>query len=138
MPTIIGYDHLSLTVTDVAKSAAWYSEVLGFHVMRRAEATEFTRAILLHPQSPTAIGLTHHRSSTPGDTFSELRTGLDHVAFAVPNQAEMDAWKSRFEALGVEHSEVKMGARGTVITLRDPDNIQLEVYAPPPAAPGPL
>lgn len=41
----------------------------------------------------------------------------------------MQELKRRFEERGVEHSEVKDAASGaTMITLRDPDNIQLEVF----------
>jgi hypothetical protein len=38
----------------------------------------------------------------------------------------------RFEELGVVHSDVKEGSSGTaIVTLRDPDNIQLEVFGGP-------
>ncbi len=30
MPSISGYHHLSLSVTDLGKSTQWYHEVLGF------------------------------------------------------------------------------------------------------------
>jgi catechol 2,3-dioxygenase-like lactoylglutathione lyase family enzyme len=53
---------------------------------------------------------------------------MDHVAFAVPDRAALDAWKARFEELGVEHSEIKPSVMGDMIAFRDPDNVQFEVY----------
>lgn len=41
----------------------------------------------------------------------------------------MQELKRRFEELGVVHSDVKQAASGSaMVTLRDPDNIQLEVF----------
>jgi glyoxylase I family protein len=45
---------------------------------------------------------------------------------------DLEEWKRRFEDRGVDHSEIRRTPNGGgVITLRDPDNIQLEVFAPP-------
>ena len=64
-----------------------------------------------------------------GAPFSEHNSGLDHVAFQVGN-GEIETWKRRFEERGVEHSEIRPNdAGGGTIALRDPDRIQLEVFA---------
>lgn len=76
MTAVLGYHHLSLSVTDLGKSTEWYQQVLGLDVA-----------------------------------------------------AEIEGLKDRFAQLGVDHSEVKSGSGGTaMITLRDPDNIQIEVF----------
>jgi hypothetical protein len=47
----------------------------------------------------------------------------------VATRGDVDDWVAHFEALGVEHSKpVDIGPYGVVLTFRDPDNIQLEVY----------
>lgn len=57
---------------------------------------------------------------------------MDHVAFQI-GPGDVDTLKRRFEELGVEHSEVKASADGggAMITFRDPDHIQLEIFADP-------
>jgi glyoxylase I family protein len=130
---ISGYSHLSLSVTDVAASAAWYCEVLGFTVAAELEGDRFSRTRMRHAQGGITLTLTQHRAGA-GEPFDEHRTGLDHVAFAVPTVADVEAFRQRFEELGVHHSDVRAvgnAGQGAAITLRDPDNIQLEVFAQP-------
>ena len=131
MTRISGYSHLSFSVTDVAASAAWYGEVLGFAVTAELEGGRFRRTRMRHPEAGITLTLTEHRAGA-GEPFDEQRTGLDHVAFAVPTVTDIEAFKRRFEQLGVHHSDVRAvgnDGRGAAITLRDPDNIQLEVFA---------
>lgn len=129
MPSITGYDHLSLTVRDTARSTSWYTDVLGFTKVREVNGADFERVILLHAQAGVALGLTRHGPHGSHDPFSEFRAGMDHVAFGVSSRSDLEAWKARLAELGVEHSEVKESPTGWVITLRDPDNIQLELRA---------
>ncbi len=130
MPEISAYHHVNLTVTDIDKSTAWYSDVMGFAQFKDFERDGFRKVILVHPASGTAFGFTDHRDRSSHDSFSEFRTGMDHFAFTVPSRPELDAWKAHFEEKGVTHSEIKPSAMGDLIAFRDPDNIQLEVYAP--------
>ena len=132
VPPITGFHHLSFSVTDRARSTAWYQEVLGFEVHSEVEGDGFLRTRLRHPGSGITVTLTQHDTNS-GDRFAETRTGLDHLALAVPGMAELRAFERRFEEHGVDHSEVKpAGNGGGMITFRDPDNIQLEVFAPGP------
>lgn len=131
MPTISGFNHISLSVTDPERSAAWYEDVLGFtRHGAGGKAATFRRIRMFQPTSGVTLTLTGHDSGS-GDAFSELRTGLDHLAFTIGDGA-IGEWKRRFEELGVKHSEIRvLGNGGGAITLRDPDNIQLEVFTPP-------
>jgi catechol 2,3-dioxygenase-like lactoylglutathione lyase family enzyme len=80
-----------------------------------------------HPDAGVTIGLAGH-AANPGEPFDELRTGLDHIAFTVTGRSELEGWLQRLEEHGVDHSPIKEGASGWLITFRDPDNIQLELY----------
>ena len=74
------------------------------------------------------LTLTAHEQQT-GEPFDEHRAGVDHIAFDVGSAEAVQELKERFEASGVVHSEIKKAASGSaMITLRDPDNIQLEVF----------
>ena len=127
MADVVGYHHLGLTVTDPTRSAEWYRAVLGFAVDAQIEGTGFRRTRLRSPGTGLTLALTcHDRQSA--EPFSERRVGMDHVAFDVGTLSAVRALKRRFEQLGVDHSELKESASGrAMITLRDPDNIQLEV-----------
>ncbi len=122
--------HVNLSVTDLGRSAAWYADVFGLEQLVKLddEHGAWSKVILRHP-SGLLVGLTAH-AANPGDRFDERRTGLDHVALAVADDHALAAWEHRLEELGIEHSEIKATPLGHLITLRDPDNIQLEVYAP--------
>jgi catechol 2,3-dioxygenase-like lactoylglutathione lyase family enzyme len=131
MPDIAGIHHINLTVRDLARSVAWYSRLFGapkaFDDVDEQQG--WAKAGLRHPGSGLFINFTQHRGSA-GEAFDERRTGLDHVAFRVADRAELEAWRARLEELGVEHSPIKEAGYGDVLTFRDPDNIQLEIYAP--------
>ena len=54
------------------------------------------------------------------------------MALEVRDIDDLQAWKRRFEERGVDHSEIKeQGSGAAGITLRDPNNIQLEVFTLP-------
>jgi glyoxylase I family protein len=130
VPSIAGFSHLSLSVTDLERSTAWYCEMLEFAVDSQVEGAGFRRNRLRHPDAGITVTLTAHQNGS-GDAFDERRTGLDHVSFAVPAIADLHRIKERFLERGVDHSEVKPTASGAggMITFRDPDNIQLELFA---------
>jgi glyoxylase I family protein len=86
--------------------------------------------LLQHPPSRLTVCLgTHPRS--PRDLFDERRTGLDHLSFLVADRAGLEAWQAHLHALGVEHTPIQDVQYGSVLVFRDPDNIQLELFARP-------
>jgi glyoxylase I family protein len=134
---IRGIHHLGLTVRDLEASAAWYAEVLGFRRDGEYESPDGTRrkVFLRHDGFPVRLGLTYHRDGVL-DGFDERRVGLDHLAFAVSDRAELDNWATRLDAAGVVHSSVAPANSipgAAVLVLRDPDNIQLELFVDPSA-----
>ncbi len=127
--------HLGLTVADVEVSAAWYERVLGF---RRTggwddPAGRWRKVFLVHDGLRTRLGLAEHAGSA-GGPFDETRTGLDHLAFGVADRAELDEWSAHLGAEGVPVSPVAASNSiegAYVLVFRDPDNIQLELFADP-------
>jgi glyoxylase I family protein len=135
--TIGNIHHLGLTVSNVEASAAWYVEVLGFRRVGEFESTDAARrkVFLRHDGFSARLGLTEHRGGSR-DRFDETRVGLDHLAFAVADRAALDAWATRLEAAGVVHSPIARANSipgAEVLVFRDPDNIQLELFADPAA-----
>ncbi len=63
--------------------------------------------------------------------FDERRIGLDHLAFACDSRGDLEAWEVRLEELGIAHGGIADAAYGSGLSVRDPDNIALEFFAPP-------
>lgn len=116
--------HLDLTVTDVARSRAFYMQVLGFQLMK-----EMPPAVVLS-KGDVVLGLVPAQSDA-GDSFVEKRVGLDHLSFGVGSRDDLEQAARAFDQHGVPHGEIEDTAelKILVLTFRDPDNIQLELTA---------
>ena len=132
--------HVALTVTDVDASIAWYERVFGLAYQLEEPHRGGTGKVLADEAWQLMIVL-HRHDANGGETFAETRTGLDHVGLAVPTRADLEAWQAHLEAMGVARaaaadrpltqSPIVDRPYGSVLVFRDPDNIQLELFAPP-------
>jgi catechol 2,3-dioxygenase-like lactoylglutathione lyase family enzyme len=61
--------------------------------------------------------------------------GFDPIAFAVPAAADLEEWVVHFDALGVDHGPVVDGTIGRLVSIRDPDGIEIKLYSGRRAAP---
>lgn len=109
--------------------------MLGFRRVGEFDSPDgaFRKVFLRHSGVHARLGLTQHRDGAK-DVFDETRVGLDHLAFAVPDRAQLDVWESRLSAAGAVHSPIATAnsiASAAVLVFRDPDNIQLEVFFEP-------
>ena len=129
MPTINAIHHVAFTVTDVERSAAWYSDLLGMVVLLAGDEDSVRYRVLAHPASGCIVGLRQYTSGS-GDGFDEMRTGLDHLAFGVDSADELTAWETELERRGVHFTPAAVTPIGTVVVFRDPDEIQLEFWLP--------
>ncbi len=130
-PRIEGFGHIDFTVTDSQRSIRWWTDVLGFRLVSTFAKPGFTGWSLWHP-SGVPVGLMCHDDRT-GDRFDERTVGLDHLALAVPDRETLEEWVRYLDQLGIAHSGIKDENGGPLITLRDPDNIQVELWAFDPA-----
>jgi catechol-2,3-dioxygenase len=135
MPDLTGVAHIELTVRDAERSAGWYERVLGMQRMDvpeeyRNESKPAREVSLVHPTAGLVLSLIEHESGEDAD-FSELRVGLDHLALTVESRGELERWVAHFDGQGVPHSAISDQPYGSVLVFRDPDNIQLELYALP-------
>jgi catechol-2,3-dioxygenase len=131
MPDFPGLTHVALTVKDVEVSGPWYRQLLGVDPV----LDEFTDAGFRHLvwvlNGGTLIGIHQHERGVPDERFTEFRVGLDHVAFACGNRAELEKWMDRLNELGISHGGIVDAGYGSGLSFRDPDGIALELFAPP-------
>ena len=131
--------HLRLTVTDLARSREFYTELLGFQVAVESPppddpAAEAAFKILfggiVMVRGNLLMGL---RPVAPaGDRFDPDRVGLDHLSFGVASRAELDQAAALFDERGVPRGEITtLASFGIdVLPFEDPDGMQLELTAP--------
>ncbi len=85
----------------------------------------------------------HRHDGNDGPLFDERVTGLDHPGFMVSSRDDLVAWQEHLEANGVvradaankplTQSPIADEPYGSVLVFRDRDNIQLELFSPPPS-----
>jgi glyoxylase I family protein len=140
IPAEVGLHHLALTVTDIDTSVAWYQQIFDLSLVMEAPHPGGTGMVLGNEQRTLMIVLHRHETNVH-EAFSETRTGLDHAGFMVGTRAELERWQDHLEANGVVRSKtadvpltqspIVDEPYGSVLVFRDPDNIQLEFFAPP-------
>ena len=131
-----GVHHLSLTVTDLEASIAWYQRVfrterLDLTVPHYGREETGYSVLLPEPRSGLIFSL-HKNTGNRGEQFDEAHTGLDHVSFSVNGRSALEVWVAWLDDLGISHTgivdETDPITYSTVV-FRDPDNIQLEFIA---------
>lgn len=123
--TTQGVHHIALRVTDLARAKRFYTETLGFPLLMEAPD------LVLFAAGGTAVGLRAPSAETPAaDAFSPHRVGLDHIALACADEAELERVAAALAAAGVENTGAKvdetLGKR--YVAFKDPDRIAWELY----------
>jgi catechol 2,3-dioxygenase-like lactoylglutathione lyase family enzyme len=122
---LTGFHHVTKRVTDLSRARAFYEGVLGLRVDQDFPGEKLrlrigeTGRLVLRPPLP----------DTPsGDRFSEQRIGLDHLAIGVSSHQELERLAEVLRRKGVAadlHHDLTGPA---IVTFRDPDNIQWELF----------
>ena len=139
IPAPAGYSHVRLTVTDVARSRAFYEQVFGFAIAYEAPAEDTDQETkdalgFLYGGVVYSFGAGNLFGLRPvaeaGDAFDEDRVGLDHLAFRLSSRAELDAAVAALDELGIAHAGPKDLGMMWILEFRDPDGVALELTAP--------
>ena len=131
--------HIALTVTDLDASVRWYEAVFDVHPILDVPHYGGIGRILADADQHLMIAL-HRHDTNDERLFTETTTGLDHAGLAVPTRDELESWQRHLEANGVVRSDtankpltqspIADEPYASVLVFRDPDNIQLELFAP--------
>ena len=134
-----GFSHVRITVTDIARSKAFYDQVFGWPVAIDRSGSvdepgvkdspeEFFGGTVYQTPEGTLFGL----RPVGGTRFDPDRTGLDHVSFAVASRADLERAATALSEAGIEHGEVTdlAGAGIAILSFQDPDDINVELTAP--------
>ena len=124
-----GLNHIILTVSDTARSRAFYDDLLGFDV---AVIEEDPDKSFFFAVGGVQVFVFPSRQPMPGDRFSEFRIGLDHLAFTAPSMEALHDLANRMRDAGVETQGVEQFVHtgNWYVAFRDPDHMQLEYWLP--------
>jgi glyoxylase I family protein len=128
MTEILGFDHIYITVSDLARSEAFYDRVMpvlgfrknAFTLAGDAHVQYFNRhfGYVLRPAKTASV----HDSSAPG---------LHHLCWRVAEVADVVAAAAALRAAGIEASEPTLHSEYApdywATFFSDPDGIRLEV-----------
>lgn len=145
---VTGVYHIGLTVTDLERSIAFYTEVLGCEVVMRQEKqggylaaivgypdADVTMAHLRLPGAEQRLELFEYRAPRSAPRPLEPRNvGNAHICFVV---SDLSSLYEHLVEQGVDMFsppvEIDTGANkgGSGLYLRDPDGITVELFQPP-------
>jgi catechol 2,3-dioxygenase-like lactoylglutathione lyase family enzyme len=137
---VAGIHHITLRSQNPDAARRFYEEVVGLKFMEIPVSREYTAiwkgapagGVLLGSQAGSSFVIIAPplEGTAEDDRFSEYRIGLDHLAFAVDDRAELDSLVERLRSAGVEtagvETDVVLGK--PYVAFRDPDNVQCEAY----------
>jgi catechol 2,3-dioxygenase-like lactoylglutathione lyase family enzyme len=134
-PRQLGVDHLGLSVTDLARSEAFYCNILGAQVIFRRHGSDWGQRTVVTLGSH-AIDLNQF-ARNPGGSFDPSHTGLDHLAFTADSRQELEHWAAWLDHNGIARSPIRdvridphqdpdAPIVGAMFDFADPDGIQLE------------
>jgi glyoxylase I family protein len=127
IPTFAGVSHISFSARDAEASAAWWHDVMGFEEYARVSGDDWFGIVLLHAPTSTLIEFQQHETND-GEPFDPRRTGLDHMGLRVPDRSQLSVWEGHFRRFGVDHTPIVDAEYGSVLTFRDPDMRQYELF----------
>jgi catechol 2,3-dioxygenase len=123
---------VALQVADLARSLAWYRDLLGARVLTRSDTTA-----TLGAAGHEVPLLELHERAGAAPMPSRGRLGLFHVAWLLPDRAALGRFFGHAIACGEP-----LGSADHLVSealyLQDPDGLGVEVYADRPSASWPM
>jgi glyoxylase I family protein len=120
-----GVHHLTLRSSDLTRARDFYGRTLGLPIVLETwdSFVALAGSTLLVVRSP--------ETRTPaGDPFDPFRVGLDHVALACADEAELERVARVLEAAQVPSTGLRFDAvlRRRYVAFKDPDGLAWEFY----------
>lgn len=113
-------NHISVSVTDVRRSAQWYAE--SFDLVRVSEEMADDgsgHVLLVSPTGGWILSLT-----------SAASPGVEHVAVACRDRQALVGWRDLLTERAAAPGTITDAPYGSGFVVRDPDGLELELFAP--------
>ena len=125
LPADIRLGVVRLQIADLARSIAWYADVLGFRVLDRAPG----RAVLGEADGVPLLELAERAGARPAPRRGRL--GLYHFAVLLPDRASLGRLLEHLGRIGAYAGSADHLV-SEALYLTDPDGLGVEVYADRP------
>lgn len=135
-PQITRIGHTGLAVRDLDRAIAFYTEVLGLHLVERAQYhDEVGHGVTAAAGAFLRIDTAHHNISLfqlkdDQDTSVQSPFGLHHLAFELPSFGDLLQLYRNLKAAGIPIVNARQGGPGNQprFYARDPDGNLLEFH----------
>lgn len=120
-----GAHHVAIRCTDLARAKLFYIDRLGFPLLLESPD------LFLFAAGQTAFGVRGPAETTPADdAFDPFRVGLDHIALACTDSAELGRVADALVAAGIETTGVRTDTTlgKDYVAFKDPDGVKWELY----------
>lgn len=136
LDSITGVHHVRLSVTDLARSRAFYEGVLGLTPAIESEGDPSDPAVredpaqyfggVIYGVGSQLLGLRPVAGSDAA--FDPAARGLDHVSLQVGSRDDLVRAAAVFAERGISHGEVIDFPTGmSILSVQDPDDINVEL-----------
>jgi glyoxylase I family protein len=120
-PTLGAVNHVALGVTDLRRSEPWYADAFGLTRVDGGAAEDGSGHVVL--ASPTGGWML--------TLEAPARPSVQHVAFTCTDRSALAAWRDGVAERGISPGTITDAPYGSGFVLRDPDGLELELFAPP-------
>ncbi len=114
---------IALTVADLARSRAFYTEAMGFALL-----SEDDEHVVLGARSTPLLVLNADRGAAAWPRGGASYTGLYHFALLLPTRADLGLWLRHWLSLGLPLPGQGDHLVSEALYLEDPDGHGIEVY----------
>ena len=114
---LVAVHHVTLPVSDVARSREWYARVFGLAVVGEEVSGDDGNVTLAHPDASIEVVLRHD------PTRAQALAGFDVIAFTVGTIDDLEAVVARLDSLGVAHGAPMPSSSGVSVDVVDPDGL---------------
>jgi glyoxylase I family protein len=125
---ITGIHHITLLVTDLNRSAAFYRNVLGMRLVKQTvnDDDRSARHFIFGDEDGLLVTCLEYPDLDEGRVG---RGSTHHFALSVESVAELAAWKGYLDGKGIPTTDVMDRGDFRSIYLRDPDGHIVEIAA---------
>ena len=113
---IVRCSHMTLGVTDLSRSKAFYADTLGLHVEDETKEAIYLRGV----EERQHHSLVLQRSAEPS---------ARHLGFKVGSEEDLDKAARYFKGKGLPHAFAERPYQGRTLTISDPFGLPIELYA---------
>jgi catechol 2,3-dioxygenase-like lactoylglutathione lyase family enzyme len=113
---LVSVHHVTMPVSDVARSREWYGRVFGLAMVGEAVADDGDVTVA-HPDASIEVVLRHD------PTRAQALAGFDMIVFTVGTIDDLEAVVARLDSLGVAHGARTASSSGVSVDVADPDGL---------------